>query len=1160
MNHWIKKYISIHKGVDMNQIEVFAKFVGDIEKISESIGCKAEKLNENIAIFRITPEKIKDLKNHNQIQQTEICSKISRSFSENSSDLNSVCANNLNNFDRNLTGKGVIIAILDSGIDFRHPDFIDDNGNSRILYIWDQNQPGNPPDGFDFGTEYSNSEINMAINNEIEISEMDLDSHGTAVAGIAAGNGRLSNKRNVGIAPESSLIIVKLLSTNDSFATSTSNISRAVKYVFEKSKQLQMPIVINISYGTNQGTHDGQNIFEQYLDSVSDNKDVSIVVASGNEGLARHHFQSYIKTGETLNIEFSIKSSFENFTLTFVSSFYDSLEFQILNSSGEKSPIIDLSQTGEQNIFFGRVRVSFILEQPTPIYEGQKILIVFSATGDYIPVSSWTLKVMAKIVINGRIDAWLPITEESGLETQFLNPEPKTTLTIPSTAFKVISVGGYDSQIDEFAEFSGRGYTRDNLVKPDLVAPAVSVISTKANGTYSTFTGTSFAAPFVSGACAIMMQWGIINQNDPSMYGQRLKAFLKVGTNKKRNIKYPNNSWGYGTLCINSSLNYARKYSTIQNSEDISAKNYSLLQNPEDISAKRYSPLQNSDNSEEKQEINPVTDDNYMDFVMKYDSPSLSFIEKEPKIKISSILQNKYAIIHVPYETFEYYRSTMEDYVLAEKAMICGLSQDSALNASGITAVQNQQFLQLRGNGVLVGIIDTGIDFNNECFRYENGNSKISFLWDQESGKNPPPNGFLYGSEYDNAQINNLISENYKASELDEIGHGTFISSVISGRKSENSNFVGAAPDANIIFVKLKKSKQIMKESSAVYSNSPAYESTDIMSGVEYILRKASKLEKPVVINIPLQSNEGAHDGLSYFEQYLSEVSSITGVGIIIPVGNQANKSGHLQVNVNQGDSYQVEFNVANKEKGFLINLWTSVPDRVSVSLTTPLGNKIERRKFTINEYREYDFVLEKTKIKIQYIYPDIKNGNQNITIKLIDPTPGLWTLNIFGDLVIYGVVDIWMPISQFLNQGTAFLNATVDGTATIPSTAVGVIAVGAYDHIDESIYLSSGRGQKSSGKIKPDFVAPGVEVFGIYPKNLEGKMTGTGVSSAIVAGASALLLEWGISKENDVKMNTNRIKSYLILGCSQNMNVEYPNDLWGYGKINLIETFRKIR
>ena len=172
----------------MNQVDVFAKFVGDIEKISESVGCKAEKLNENIAILRITPEKIKDLKNHNQIQQTEICSKISRSFSENSSDLNSVCANNLNNFDRNLTGKGVIIAILDSGIDFRHPDFIDDNGNSRILHIWDQNQPGNPPDGFDFGTEYSNSEINMAINNEIEISEMDLDSHGTAVAGIAVSN------------------------------------------------------------------------------------------------------------------------------------------------------------------------------------------------------------------------------------------------------------------------------------------------------------------------------------------------------------------------------------------------------------------------------------------------------------------------------------------------------------------------------------------------------------------------------------------------------------------------------------------------------------------------------------------------------------------------------------------------------------------------------------------------------------------------------------------------------------------------------------------------------------------------------------------------------------------------------------------------------------
>jgi subtilisin family serine protease len=1160
----------------MQKVEILAKFFGDCDKISDEIGCKSEILCNNFAIFSTSLGQIGKIKNHPQILYSELSHKVFHEFTENTSNLNAVCKENLNNSPENLTGKGVIIAILDSGIDFRHPDFIDENNNSRILYIWDQNKPGTPPDNFDFGTEYSNSQINMAINNELELPFIDLDGHGTAVAGIAAGNGRASSGRNTGIAPQSSIIAVKLLSSGDYFATSTANLARAVKYVLSKQEKLQMPVVINISYGTNQGAHDGQSVFEQYLDNISENKNISIVVATGNEGSARHHFRAQIKTGDILNIEFIIKTHFDEFNLVFINSFYDLIDFQIISSSGEQSPIINLNQVGAQTVFFNNIKISFYLEQPTPNYEGQQVIINFSATGSYLPKNSWFLKIIAKNIIDGRIDAWLPITESSGLETQFLNPKPQTSLTIPSTALKVISVGGYDSNIDEFAEFSGRGYTRTNLIKPDLVAPAVSIISAKSGGTYSTFTGTSFAAPFVTGACALMMQWGIINKNDIFMYGQRLKAFLKLGTNKKSNINYPNDSWGYGSLCINSALNFSKKYNLIKNNQDLFPKEFAQFQiqdnsenfeNIKNIENENIN-IENKNIEESSQNFDfikePVIDENYMDFIMRYDRPSLDFIEKEPRIKISSVLQQKYAIIHAPADVYEYYRKNLQDYVLAEKAMICGLAQNySAISAAGITAVREQQFLQLTGQGVLVGIIDTGIDIYNNCFKYENGKSKISYLWDQESQNGTPPDGFLYGTEYNNNEINNLISQNLDDNiniNFDENGHGTFISSVIAGRKTENSSFLGIAPDSNIIFVKLKKAKKIMKDNSAIFKDISCYESTDIMTGVEYILNTARNLQKPVVINIPMQTNEGAHDGLSYFEKYLSQIAEKTGVSIIIPSGNQANKAGHLQIEIAQDENYKVEFNVANQEPGFLINLWTSVPDRVSVSLTTPLGNKIERKQFTINEFQEYNFVLEKTKIQIQYIFPDIKNGNQNIIIKLIDPTPGLWTLNIFGDLSIYGVVDIWMPISDFISQGTAFLNATVDGTVTIPSTSINVICVGAYDNIDGSIYLSSGRGQKNYCKIEPDFVAPGVDILGIYPRNLLGEMTGTGAASAIVAGAAALLLEWAIVKENDVKINNIRLRSYLILGCEQNPNIEYPNDLWGYGKINLINTFRNIR
>lgn len=1131
----------------MKNIDIFVKFTGNIEQIEKDLNSRCERLNHEISIFKIKSSEFLKFIKHPQVCHAEFSSSIS--FFDNRSFLNSVCSSEIYRPPENLTGKGVIIAILDSGIDIFHRDFIDDNNQTRILYVWDQNGNGNPPEGFDFGTEYTSEQINQAIENEFKISELDLNGHGTAVAGICSGNGRTSNFENLGVASESSIISVRLLSPRDSYSTSTADLARGVKYAIDKANSLNMPIVINISYGTNMGAHDGQSLFEQYLDSVCSNPNTSVVVATGNEGIARHHFKYNIKSGESVDISFTLKKNFTEFPVFFVDSFYDENRFQISNSSGEKSPIINLVQVNNQTVFFNRVKVIINLEQPTPYHEGENITFTFSSFEGFIPQDIWTIKVMAEKVYDGRIDAWLPITEGSGSETQFLNPDPETTLTIPSTALKVISVGGYNSLDGNFAEFSGRGYTRNNLIKPDILAPAVSVISTKLNGSYSTYTGTSFASPFVSGACAIMMQWGIVNGNDPLMYGQRLKAFLKLGASKKEGITYPNNRWGYGVLCLKSSLDYAKRYAKTENSDEILDKYYLF----------RGLQLDNIENPN----FNPVTDENYMDFVIIYDAASLEILKPEPNIFISSVIRNRYAIIHTSKETYEYYRKTIQDYVIAEKAMICGLAAESysAITAAGITAVHDQQFLKLRGSGTLVGIVDDGIDLKNDCLRYENGETKVLYFWDQESNEGNPPEDFTYGTEFTSEQINQKILNDTSYVSISDSGHGTFLASVISGRRTENSIFEGAAPDSNIIFVKLKKAKKLMKEYSAIFTDTPAFESTDIMTGVEYILKTAERLNRPVVINVPLQTNEGAHDGLSYFEQYFSEVSTLSGVAIVIPVGNQGNKAGHKQIKIEQSsEPTKVEFSVSSGEPGFVINIWTSVPDRVSVSIVTPLGNVVEREKFTINAFMEYDFVLEGTKISVQYIFPDIKNGNQNIIIKFVNPTPGLWSLNVFGDLIVYGIVDMWLPISQFISQGTAFLNPDIDNTVTVPSTSVNVISVGAYDFIDQSIYISSGRGQLDCGRIQPDFVSPGVDVSGIYPSNLPGKMTGTGVASSIVAGACNLLMEWGIVKGNDVKINTMRLKSYLILGCSQNINIESPNNVWGYGKINLIETFRKIR
>jgi hypothetical protein len=384
----------------------------------------------------------------------------------------------------------------------------------------------------------------------------------------------------------------------------------------------------------------------------------------------------------------------------------------------------------------------------------------------------------------------------------------------------------------------------------------------------------------------------------------------------------------------------------------------------------------------------------------------------------------------------------------------------------------------------------------------------------------------------------------------------------MAGRDSERG-LEGAAPDAEIIAVKLKPAKRITKEQESIYNYEvPAFESTDIMAGVEYIFRHAVELNKPVIINLGFSSNNGAHDGLSFFERYLSGLSLTNSVGILAGVGNEGNRARHFEIQMKESDKVRsVEFNVANGDLGFMINIWTSAPDRISISLVTPLGSVVERRAFTANESQSYNFVLEGTKIHIEYVFPDVKNGNQNVIIKFINPTPGLWTLNFYGDLILDGHIHGWMPVSPFVKEGTAFLSSDVSHTVTIPSTAYNIIGVGAHNSNDGGIYISTGRGPASSEKPCPDFVAPGVNVEGIYPMNRLGTITGTSVASAIAAGASALIMQWGINQGNDKAMNTLKLKSYLILGSRQkNEGINYPDGLWGYGEMSLIETFQRIR
>ena len=531
--------------------ELIVKFNGDISSVIEGLSGYAEMLTCNYAVITIPAENIEKLYNYNEIEYFELPKTVTRLLLQerNSTGVNFVQSE----ASYNLTGNGVLVGIIDSGIDYTHKDFINDDGTTRILSLWDQTVNGNPPEGFFGGTEYSQSQINEAINSDMPIEivpEADIFGHGTAVAGIAAGNGRTSGGIERGVAPKSEIAVVKLGGSDDPRFSKTTEILKAIKYLCNVAQKANMPLSINISYGTSNGLHDGRSLFESCINTLCTNWKCCISVATGNEGSAGHHFYTELKKNTTQVIDFTLSGNIDGFYLVIAKNFSDEVDFELVSPDGGTSARITENQRLTV-IRIGGANISAFYDLPTNNNSNQQVFFLFSA-GNYAYKSGiWVLRAICKNIVSGKLNIWMPTVEEFGDETQFLRPTAEMTLTLPSTVENVISVGGYNSFINSFAEFSGNGRA---YFKPDIVAPAVNIYTCKAGGGYDTYTGTSMAAPFVTGACALLMQWGIVNGNDPFLYGQKIKAFLTRGAMRSENIQYPNARWGYGTLNMKNTM------------------------------------------------------------------------------------------------------------------------------------------------------------------------------------------------------------------------------------------------------------------------------------------------------------------------------------------------------------------------------------------------------------------------------------------------------------------------------------------------------------------------------------------------------------------------------------------------------------------------------
>ncbi len=544
--------------------ELIVKYNGDIGRVAQRLGATVEILNNTFAILTIEVEQIPQLYTFPEVEFLELPKTLTFELFRN---LANACITRVHGQRFGLRGQGTIIGIIDSGIDFTHPDFINDDGTTRILYLWDQLADpalGSPPQGFTRGVEYNSAQINEALQspNPFDIVPFfDYNGHGTAVAGVAAGNGRASSGVQIGAAPEASLIVVKLGRTGNEAFARTTEIMRALKYIVDKARELNMPVSINISYGTNNGPHDGNTLFEAYIDSVAQEWKTSISVATGNEGAAAHHFTGFVVQGRQTYMEFFTFGDVYKLYVAIWKNFVDTFVWRIISPVGTESG--EIRQTARLYLAtMDGVNITVFFNQPTIYTESQEIYILFEGVNRPLPQGLWRIEVTGENVVDGRFDAWLPNVEDVSFSTAFATPNTDITLTLPSTASQVIAVGGYDARSGTVASFSGRGYTRNNIVKPDLVAPAVDVITTIPGGGYDRFSGTSIASPFVAGAVALMMEWGIVNRNDVFLYGQRVKAFLQKGARRNRNVQYPNNQWGYGSLCLEDTMLLLEQYTS----------------------------------------------------------------------------------------------------------------------------------------------------------------------------------------------------------------------------------------------------------------------------------------------------------------------------------------------------------------------------------------------------------------------------------------------------------------------------------------------------------------------------------------------------------------------------------------------------------------------
>lgn len=540
--------------------ELIVKYNGSLERLTQ-MGIAVEELIAGYAILTVPEELVEAVGKEKNIEFVE---KPKRLFFAVQEGKRASCMLPVTVRQPFLTGQGVLVAVIDSGIDYQNSLFRRADGRTRILYLWDQSlRKGSaetqPPAGFQTGGEFTAEQINAALETGSReeafrlVPSLDVTGHGTAVAGIAAD-----------VAPESELIVVKLGMPGETSFPRTTELMRALVYVVRKAQAMGKPVAINLSFGNTYGAHNGTSLLERFLDNVSEIGRNTVCVGTGNEGADGGHVQGRIGENAAV-VELAVGNYERILNVQLWKNYVDEYRITLTAPDGQRTVVPSLAENaGKSTVNMGQTQLLIYLGQPTPYADMEEVYFEFIPRDTYITPGIWTFTLEAVRKVTGQYYFYLPSAAVRNETTRFFGSTPEVTLTIPSTASKVISVGAYDTTYESYADFSGRGYVYENRtvglvlpggIKPDLAAPGVNITVPDVRGGFRTVSGTSFATPFVTGAAALLMEWGIIRGNDPFLYGEKVKAYLRKGAKPIRGEDvYPNERVGYGALCVADSL------------------------------------------------------------------------------------------------------------------------------------------------------------------------------------------------------------------------------------------------------------------------------------------------------------------------------------------------------------------------------------------------------------------------------------------------------------------------------------------------------------------------------------------------------------------------------------------------------------------------------